>query len=138
MVAEFDVSEVSPDSVVFVIGKRMTGKTVIARDIVARSGVEFGMAVSPLAPIQPEEYADVPVVVDEWHPKLVGNLLKRQRAAIKSGIQDPRAFVVLDNCMYDPKWYRDPDVKSMFLNNRAMKLLVVMTSGFAMSASPSI
>lgn len=138
MVQDLDVSSFRPDSVVFVIGKRMTGKTVIARDIVARSGIEFGMAVSPLVPVQPEEYADVTVVADEWHPQLVENMLKRQSAAIKSAVADPRAFVVLDNCMYDPKWYKDPHVRTMFICNRSSKLLVVMTMAYALSVPPSI
>lgn len=131
MVPDFDAGRVGDISIVFVIGKRMTGKTTIALDLVARSGVEFGMAVSPTAAVQPD---DVPVVANEWHPSLVGNLLKRQKAAIRSGVPDPRAFVVLDNCMYDVHWHEDPVVRSLFLNNRAMKLLVIMTMGFALSA----
>lgn len=135
MVPDFDVTRVRPDSIVFVIGKRMTGKTTIALDLVTRSGIEFGMAVSP---VNPEEYADVPVVADEWHPQLVGNLLKRQRAAIKSDVPDPRAFVVLDNCMYDSKWHEDPHVRTMFICNRSSKLLVVMTMAYALPVPPSI
>lgn len=138
MVPDFDVSSVRPDSVAFIIGKRMTGKTTIALDLVTRSGIGFGMAVSPLAPICPGEYADVPFVADEWHPKLVENMLKRQSAAIKDAVADPRAFVVLDNCMYDSKWHEDAHVRNMFICNRSSKLLVVMTMAYPIQVPPSI
>ena len=54
-------------------------------------------------------------------------LLKRQKIMIEqmksNPNMDPRAFLILDDCLYDNTWVKDKNVRSMFMNGRHFKLL---------------
>ena len=37
-------------------------------------------------------------------------------------LKDKRAFVVLDDCMFDNKWIKDTVIRNIFMNGRHYKL----------------
>jgi hypothetical protein len=63
---------------------------------------------------------------NEYNTAIIENILKRQRTVLKqikkemetykrSNI-DPRAFVILDDCLYDATWTRDKMMRLIFMN----------------------
>ena len=55
----------------------------------------------------------------------------------KSNI-DPRAFLILDDCLYDQSWIRDPNIRSLFMNGRHYKILFIITMQYALGIPPSL
>ena len=37
---------------------------------------------------------------------------------------DPRAFVILDDCLYDNKWTKDKMMRLLFMNGRHWKIML--------------
>ena len=69
-------------------------------------------------------------------------MIKRQKMMIEkknagSSI-DPRAFLILDDCLYDNKWCRETCMRSVFMNGRHFKLLFLLTMQYALGIPPNL
>ena len=51
---------------------------------------------------------------------------------------DPRAFLVLDDCLYDNTWTKDKNVRSLFMNGRHFKILFIITMQYALGIPPNL
>ena len=51
---------------------------------------------------------------------------------------DPRAFLVLDDCLYDNSWTKDKNVRSLFMNGRHFKILFIITMQYALGIPPNL
>jgi len=48
------------------------------------------------------------------------------------------AFVLLDDCMYDKKMIRDPNIRGIFMNGRHWRLLFILTMQYCMDLPPDL
>ena len=51
---------------------------------------------------------------------------------------DPRAFLVLDDCLYDKGWQTDKNIRSVFLNGRHSHCFFLFTSQYSLCAPPML
>mgnify|MGYP000542468758 CR=1 FL=1 len=51
---------------------------------------------------------------------------------------DPRAFLILDDCLYDNTWTRDINVRSLFMNGRHYKIMFLITMQYALGIPPNL
>ena len=51
---------------------------------------------------------------------------------------DPRAFLILDDCLYDNTWAKDKWMRSVFMNGRHYKLLFLLTMQYALGVPPNL
>jgi hypothetical protein len=49
---------------------------------------------------------------------------------------DPRAFVILDDCLYDQTWTRDKMMRLLFMNGRHWKVMLVITMQYPLGIPP--
>ena len=124
----FDPKE-NKGPVIVLIGRRDTGKTFLVKDLLyfhqdipigtVISGTEAGNGFS-------KEHVPKLVIHDEYNTVLIENILRRQKTVlkqVKSEIEtykrstiDPRAFVIMDDCLYDQSWTRDKMMRLLFMN----------------------
>ena len=132
-------SQENTGPVIVLIGRRDTGKSFLVRDLLyyhqdipvgtVISGTEAGNGF----------YADhVPklFIHDEYKPVIISNLLKRQRTLVTKMNEDircqgrtcinPKAFLILDDCLYDNSWTKNADMRSIFMNGRHYKILFML------------
>ena len=121
---KFDISEIKDDKVVVLIGKRDTGKSFLCKDILYHhSNIPVGQVISGTEGANQFYSKIVPklFIHDEFKSEIVQNVLKRQKTMIDkinrgdSSI-DPRAFLILDDCLYDNTWAKDKWMRSVFMN----------------------
>ena len=79
---------------------------------------------------------------EEYQPIIIENLLKRQKQLLverKEGNKvDPRAFLILDDCLYDNSWVKDTNVRSLFMNGRHYHILFILTMQYALGIPPNL
>ena len=82
---------------------------------------------------------------DEFKADIIQNMLKRQKMLIEknfqsgeNGMVDPRAFLILDDCLYDNTWAKDKWMRSVFMNGRHYKLLFLLTMQYALGIPPNL
>jgi hypothetical protein len=142
---KFDISQIKDDKVVVLIGKRDTGKSYLCKDILYyHSDIPVGQVISGTEGANQFYSKIVPklFIHDEFNTNIVQNMLKRQKLMIEKihgGEQvDPRAFLILDDCLYDNCWAKDKFMRSVFMNGRHYKLLFMLTMQYALGIPPNL
>jgi AAA+ ATPase superfamily predicted ATPase len=154
---KFDMKQISfrPDEnkgpVVVLIGRRDTGKSFLVRDLLYNhqdipigtviSGTEAGNGF--FAAHDPKLF-----IHDEYNTAIIENILKRQKAVLKQVNKemevykrtsiDPRAFVILDDCLYDNKWTKDKMMRLLFMNGRHWKIMLIITMQYPLGIPPNL
>jgi hypothetical protein len=142
---KFDINDIKDDKVVVLIGKRETGKSFLCKDILYNhSNIPVGQVISGTEAANEFYSKMVPklFIHEEYQPAIIQNILKRQRMMLDkwkaNNTIDPRAFLVLDDCLYDNSWTKDKNVRSLFMNGRHFKILFMITMQYALGIPPNL
>jgi len=135
--------------VIVMIGRRDTGKSFLVRDLLFyHQDIPIGTVISGTEAGNGFYSSHVPklFIHDEYNTAIIENILKRQRTVLKqvkkeiesyrkSNI-DPRAFVILDDCLFDDKWTRDKMMRLLFMNGRHWKIMLIITMQYPLGIPP--
>ena len=143
---KFDLKKMKQNSIIVVIGKRASGKSTLVKDILFHNvDIPAGCVISGTEEANGYYSEMIPSILikGDYSPEHVKKLLNRQRAMVErtnSGEKiDPRAFFIMDDCMYDNKsWTNDKEVKRIFMNGRHYKLTFIMTMQFPLGIPPML
>ena len=154
---KFDIKSISfrPDEnkgpVIVLIGRRDTGKSYLVRDLLYyHQDIPIGTVISGTEAGNGFYAEHVPklFIHDEYNTAIIENILKRQKTVLKqvkkeievykkSNI-DPRAFVILDDCLYDGSWTKDKMMRLLFMNGRHWKIMLVITMQYPLGIPPNL
>ena len=159
-IEKFDMNRVRSDQVIVLIGKRNTGKSFLARDILSHhADIPCGMIVSPTERANKFFSSFIPdVFIHEnlENPNTLSNFVRRQEKAVAKsngedsddefggggggggGQFDPRAFLILDDCMYDNAWVKDKSIRQIFYNGRHIKMMFLITMQYPLGITPNL
>jgi len=154
---KFDMKDISfrPDEnkgpVVVLIGRRDTGKSFLVRDLLYHhQDIPIGTVISGTEAGNGFFSAHVPklFIHDEYNTAIIENILKRQKTVLKQIKRemeaykrtniDPRAFVILDDCLYDAKWTKDKMMRLLFMNGRHWKIMLIITMQYPLGIPPNL
>ena len=137
--------------VVVLIGKRDTGKSFLVRDLLFyQQEIPIGTVIAGTEEGNGFYGKMVPklFVHNEYNTAIIENILKRQRTVLKQikkemetykrSTIDPRAFVILDDCLYDATWTRDKMMRLLFMNGRHWKVMLVITMQYPLGIPPTL
>ena len=137
--------------VVVLIGKRDTGKSFLVRDLLYyQQDIPIGTVIAGTEEGNGFYARMVPklFVHNEYNTAIIENILKRQRTVLKQikkemetykrSTIDPRAFVILDDCLYDSTWTRDKMMRLLFMNGRHWKVMLVITMQYPLGIPPTL
>jgi len=133
------------------LGRRDTGKSFLVRDLLYHhQDIPIGTVVAGTEEGNGFYGKLVPklFIHNEYNTAIIENILKRQRQVLKqvkkemeaykrSNI-DPRAFVILDDCLYDATWTRDKMMRLIFMNGRHWKLMLIITMQYPLGIPPTL
>ena len=118
----------SKGPVVVLIGRRDTGKSFLVRDLLFyHQDIPIGVVIAGTEEGNGFYGKLVPklFIHNEYNTAIIENILKRQKSVLKQIKKemetfkrttiDPRAFVILDDCLYDGTWARDKMMKLLFI-----------------------
>ena len=142
---KFDINEITHDKVVVLIGKRDTGKSFLCKDLLYNHrNIPVGQVISGTEAANEFYSKIVPKIFihEEFNPLIIQNMIKRQRLLLeknRSGNKiDNRAFLILDDCLYDNSWVKDKNVRQLFMNGRHYKILFILTMQYALGIPPNL
>jgi len=137
--------------VVVLLGKRDTGKSFLVRDLLYyQQDIPIGTVISGTEEGNGFYTKMVPrlFIHNEYNTAIIENVLKRQRTVLKQvkkemetykrSTIDPRAFVILDDCLYDATWTRDKLMRLLFMNGRHWKIMLVITMQYPLGIPPTL
>jgi hypothetical protein len=138
---------------IIVIGKKDTGKSFLIRDILFNSQSCFpvGTVISGTEVANEFFQNMVPskFIHDKYSPQIVMNVIKRQMnikqtrnkdKASKGGQSniDPRAFLILDDCLYDASWIKEESTRYVFMNGRHIDMMTMITMQYPLGITPNL
>jgi len=139
---------------IVVIGKKDTGKSFLVRDILfnVQSLFPVGTVISATEAVNEFFQSMVPskLIHDEYKPEIVKNVIKRQMNVkstrnkdklSKGGNSniDPRAFLILDDCLYAAKeWMNEESTRYVFMNGRHIDLMTIITMQYPLGITPNL
>jgi len=154
---KFNMREITfkPDEnkgpVIVMIGRRDTGKSYLVRDLLYHhQDIPIGTVISGTEAGNGFYAAHVPklFIHEEYNTMLIENILRRQKTVLKQvntelaqykkSTIDPRAFVILDDCLYDQSWTRDKLMRLLFMNGRHWKIMLIITMQYPLGIPPNL
>lgn len=146
---KFDPSKIASDSVVVFIGKRNTGKSYCMKDVLNyHRDIPVGVVISPTERANGyfEKFIPKMLIYDECEEQTIKKFLDRQinitterkkeLKKVGSSRIDPRAFLILDDCLYDKRWINNINIRSIFMNGRHYKIFFLITMQYALGLPP--
>lgn len=147
---KFDMARVAHDRKVVIIGKTDSGKTFLGTDLLHyHQDIPVGTVISgtEVANGHYGQFTPSRFIHDQYKPEIIRNFLKRQLMMTKSlkesgaahggaGSIDPRAFLILDDCLYDDSWTRDENMRFLFMNGRHVHSLVIIMMQYPLGIPP--
>lgn len=137
-----------------IIGKKDTGKSFLVRDILFTTQRHFPVGTVISATEVANEFFQNMVpskfIHDKYRPEIVQNVIKRQATikqkrnqdkAVRGGNSniDPRAFLILDDCLYDAKsWINEDSTRFVFMNGRHIDLMTIITMQYPLGITPNL
>jgi len=137
--------------VIVMIGRRDTGKSFLVRDLLYyHQDIPIGTVISGTEAGNGFYSEHVPklFIHEEYNTVLIENVLRRQKTVLKQmnkeiatykrSTIDPRAFVILDDCLYDASWSRDKMMRLLFMNGRHWKIMLIITMQYPLGIPPNL
>ena len=140
------LSGAGPATCVF-IGKRGTGKSTLVADILYHCRkIPLGVAISATEDGNAFYANHIPDIFihTEYNKEVIQQVISRQKKAISEqedkNKKDPKndIFVLLDDCMYDKKMIRDPNIRGIFMNGRHWRVTFMLTMQYCMDLPPDL
>jgi hypothetical protein len=138
---------------IVIIGKKDTGKSFLVRDILFNCQHCFpvGTVISGTEVANEFFQHMVPskFIHDKYSPDIVMNVIKRQMLMKQKRNQDkttrggnsnidPRAFLILDDCLYDSSWIKEESTRYVFMNGRHVDLGTMITMQYPLGITPNL
>jgi hypothetical protein len=136
--------------IIVMIGKRDTGKSVLIHDLLyyhqdipvatVISGTEQGNGF--YSSIVPRIF-----IHNQYNSEIIAKILNRQKLQIKQILKDQKEFnkkstmdartvLVMDDCLYDNSWAKDVLMRTIFLNGRHWKTMLILTMQYPLGIPP--
>ena len=147
----FNMKMIPQDSVCVFIGRRRTGKSTLVRDLLFhQQEIPKGTVISGTEESnQFYEKLIPPIFIHgEYNPVIIANFCKHQQETIRKirketeqfgqSRTDPRAFLIMDDCLYDNSWLNDRNIRYLFLNGRHLKVFFLLTMQYPLGIPPML
>lgn len=144
-IKRFKIDKMDLHSMIYIVAKRNSGKTVLVRDILYHIGKKYpvAMVISPTEKMNRNFGDHIPPVFlhEEYSDALLGKLLTRQKSIVtqynENNSINPNCVLVLDDCLGSAAEMRkDVNYQTIFVNGRHYKLNVIMTSQYVLALTP--
>ena len=139
-VKKFDPRTVNAGRIIFIIGKRNTGKSVLMKDILYHmSRPDFVVAMAPTEDTLQmfREFVPPGCVFDGFDQERIDRLVAMQKELTGRG-KRRSALVLLDDCLYEKGILKTNAMRSIFFNGRHDNISLIVCCQYMMDIDVSL
>ncbi|ADO67372.1 putative VV A32-like packaging ATPase [Cafeteria roenbergensis virus] len=147
---KFDLNEMCEHATIALIAKRASGKSVLVKEIMKKNAsIPSSVVICKTEKLNrsygkniPDSYiyydfdADILDRIFSRQKRLIADNEKRQ--AKKKTLKDDRVMLIMDDCMSDKKWVKDPTVLELFFNGRHYHISFILTMQYSKGIPPGM
>jgi hypothetical protein len=136
--------------VIIMIGRRGTGKSYLIKDLLYfHKEIPSGVCISGTEISNGffNEFIPSMFIHNEYNPHTIVNIIRRQADMLKLLKQrkkmygnvddtDPRAFLIMDDCLYDNSWVKEKAIRFIFTAGRHVRVIFILTSQYPLGIPP--
>jgi hypothetical protein len=149
---KFEMRKIPQDAVCVFIGRRRTGKSTLVKDLLFNhQDMPLGTVISGTEESNSFYSKMIPplFIHGEYNSLILANFVKRQKMIMAKIMAeqaqgqmksryDPRAMLILDDCMYDDSWTHDKNIRYLFMNGRWLKVFFLITMQYPLGIQPAL
>jgi hypothetical protein len=127
-----------PGSIILLLGKRGTGKSVmmvdIAKTLQDTGVIDMAIGMSPTDESNGtlSQFLPKTLIYPDFNENIVERILQQQKKQIKEGKECKRVFIFMDDCGYDSKAiFNSKVMKRLFYNGRHSKIGLCLALQYA-------
>jgi hypothetical protein len=133
-VKRFDARTIKESRIIFLIGKRHTGKSVLMKDILyhmPRPDYVIAMAPTEDTLQMFREFLPTSCVFDHFSQEKLDQVVKVQRELVLRG-KKRTVMILLDDCLYQKNVLKSTSMRSIFFNGRHDHITLVCAAQYMM------
>lgn len=145
-IRQFKLAQMVKNPAIMMIAKRGSGKSWIVRAIMMHfNSIPCGVVISPtdrMSSFYNDFFPDT-YIHYKYESRLITRILDRQSQMIDKEKQgkklDPRAFIIMDDCLGDKKsWVNDAPVLELLFNGRHYQIMYILTMQYPLGITPQL
>lgn len=149
-IKEFTLEEMCENPSIIMVAKRGSGKSWITKAIIYKfADIPIGAIISPTEKDSPffSDFFPNTFIYYKYDSKILKKILFRQKIILKKAREkklegkyiDPRALVVMDDCLASKgSWAKDPLVYELLFNGRHRRITYILTMQFPLGITPDL
>jgi hypothetical protein len=131
---KFNMNMIQDNKNIVITGDQNTGKSFLTKDLLFHhQDIPVGVVISPNENSHSFYKDFVPPVFihNEYNSKITKQFITRQKElrSKKSNQKvdfDTRAFLIMDNCLCDKNWKKDPSILEIFMNGCFLNVMFIL------------
>lgn len=131
----FDLNSINPNSIILILGKKSTGKTVLIKHILKTVAKD---SIPTIVCSNKYEIGSLnlnTIIHEGYDEKIVEDLHFKVRKAFTND-KKVNNILVLDDVLYDNKWMKSNSINSFFMNNRGYRMGMIITMQYPLTILP--
>lgn len=149
-IQEFSLGEMCENPSILMIAKRGSGKSWVTKAILFKfHKIPVGAIISTTEKDNPffSEFFPDTYIYYKYESHIIKKILIRQKLMLKKAREkkeqgryiDPRAVVVMDDCLADKgSWARDPPIMDLLFNGRHRQITYILTMQYPLGIKPEL
>jgi len=138
-IKKFDPSRISDGRILFLIGKRNTGKTVLMNDLLFQmSRPDYAVGMSPTQDTLKLFRTFLPesCIFDHFSQDEIDKIVRVQAELSERG-KKRSVLIILDDCIYQRGVLKSTSMRSIFFNGRHDNISLMCTAQYMMDMEPA-
>lgn len=147
---KFNLDEMCDYATIALIAKRASGKSVLVKEIMKRNkSIPSSIVICKTEKLNSSYGGHVPdsYIYYNFDTDILSRIFMRQRRLIednkkrkqkKKGLKDDRVMLIMDDCMSDKNWVKDPNILELFFNGRHYHVSFILTMQYSKGLPPEM
>jgi hypothetical protein len=139
-IKRYDPSRLTEGKIIFMFGKRNTGKSVLMTDIASKGPrFDFCIAFAPTLSTRVVlcQYIPSSCVYDEFSVDRLERVISVQQQLVSQG-KKRSVLIIMDDCMYNKNVFTSTAMRNLFYNGRHLHLSLICCCQYALDLPSSV
>lgn len=147
---KFDLKEMCEHATIALIAKRASGKSVLVKEIMKmKKNIPSSVVICKTEKLNRSYGDNIPdsYIYYDFDTEILSRIFMRQKRLISDNekrkkrnkrLKDDRVLLIMDDCMSNKNWVKDPNILELFFNGRHYHISFILTMQYSKGIPPEM